>query len=145
MKKPIKKIGLWLDHADAHFIEIENGNEHFVTAHSGKESLLRFKGESGNGTKMGNFRSSNNEHHEQMREHEILSDYYKDIEKRLQNYDEIFIFGATTAKDELTNLLRENKHFDGKLIHTESSDHLTRNQMIARVRAFFKLELKSNK
>jgi len=144
MKKPVKKIGLWLDHVDAHFIEIEDGQEHFETIHSRKESLLRMKGESGNGIKMGNYRSTNNEHRVQMRENEIMSDYFKGIEKRLQNYDEIFIFGASTAKDELYNLLRTNKHFDGKLIHTESSDHLTKNQMIARVRAFFKMELKSS-
>jgi hypothetical protein len=144
MKKSIKKIGLWLDHVDAHFIELEDGQEIFETINSGKESLNRIKGESGNGIKMGNFRSTNNEHQVQMRENEILSDYYKDIAKRLQNFDEIFIFGASTAKDELTNLLRKNKHFDDKLIHTESSDHITKNQMIARVRSFFKLELKSN-
>ena len=144
MKKPIKKIGLWLDHVDAHFIELEDGQELFETMHSGKESLLRIKGESGNGIKMGNYRSSNNEHQVQMRENEIRSNYYKIIAKRLQYFDEIFIFGPSTAKDELTNLLRENKHFDGKLIHTESSDHITKNQMIARVRAFFKMELKSN-
>jgi hypothetical protein len=144
MKKPIKKIGLWLDHVDAHFIELEDGQELFETIHSGKESLLRMKGESGNGIKMGNYRSTNNEHREQMRENEIRSDYYKNIAKRLENFDEILIFGSSTAKDELTNLLRENKHFNGKLIHTESSDHITKNQMIARVRAFFKMELKSN-
>ena len=144
MKKPIKKIGLWLDHVDAHFIEMEDSQEHFETIHSEKESLHRIKGESGNGIKMGNYRSTNNEHRVQMRENEIMSDYFKGIEKRLQNYDEIFIFGASTAKDELYNLLRSNKHFDVKLIHTESSDHLTKNQMIARVRAFFKMELKSS-
>jgi hypothetical protein len=144
MKKPIKKIGLWLDHVDAHFIELEEGQELFETMHSGKESILRIRGESGNGIKMGNYRSTNNEHQVQMRENEIRSDYYKNIAKRLQHFDEIFIFGASTAKDELTNLLREIKHFDGKLIHTESSDHITKNQMIARVRAFFKMELKSN-
>jgi hypothetical protein len=144
MKKSIKKIGLWLDHVDAHFIELEDGQEIFETINSGKESLNRIKGESGNGIKMGNFRSTNNEHQVQMRENEILSDYYKNIAKRLEDFDEIFIFGASTAKDELTNLLRKNKHFDDKLIHTESSDHITKNQMIARVRSFFKLELKSN-
>jgi hypothetical protein len=144
MKKSIKKIGLWLDHVDAHFIELEDGQEIFETINSEKESLNRIKGESGNGIKMGNFRSTNNEHQVQMRENEILSDYYKNIAKRLEDFDEIFIFGASTAKDELTNLLRKNKHFDDKLIHTESSDHITKNQMIARVRSFFKLELKSN-
>ncbi len=144
MKKPIKKIGLWLDHVDAHFIELEDDQELLESIHSKKESLQRIKGESGNGIKMGNYRSTNNEHQVQMRENEILSDYYKNIAKRLENFDEIFIFGASTAKDELYNLLRINKHFDGKLIHTESSDHITKNQMIARVRAFFKMELKSN-
>jgi hypothetical protein len=29
MKKPIKKIGLWLDHVDAHFIVLEDSQEHF--------------------------------------------------------------------------------------------------------------------
>jgi hypothetical protein len=144
MKKSIKKIGLWLDHVDAHFIELEDGQEIFETIYSGKESFNRIKGESGNGIKMGNFRSTNNEHQVQMRENEILCDYYKNIAKRLENFDEIFIFGASTAKDELTNLLRKNKHFDDKLIHTESSDQITKNQMIARVRSFFKMELRSN-
>jgi hypothetical protein len=144
MKKPVKKIGLWLDHVDAHFIEIEDGQELFETIHSGKESLLRINGESGNGIKMGNYRSTNNEHRVQMRENEIMSDYFKDITNRLQNYDEIFIFGVSTAKNELYNLLRSNKHFDGKIIQIESSDQMTKNQMIARVRAFFKIELKSN-
>jgi hypothetical protein len=144
MKKPVKKIGLWLDHVDAHFIEMEDSQEHFETIHSGKESLHRIKGEAGNGIKMGNYRSTNNEHRVQMRENEIMSDYFKGIEKRLQNYDEIFVFGASTAKDELYNLLRSNKHFDSKLIQVESSDQITKNQMLARVRAFFKMELKSN-
>jgi len=144
MKKPIKKIGLWLDHVDAHFIEIEDGQELFETSHSGKESLLRIKGETGSGIKMGNYRSTNNEHRVQMREHEIIMDYYNALLKRLAEYDEIFIFGASTAKDELYNLLRTNKHFDGKLIQIESSDQITKNQMIARVRSFFKMELKSN-
>jgi hypothetical protein len=93
---------------------------------------------------MGNYRSTNNEHRVQMRENEIMSDYFKDITNRLQNYDEIFIFGVSTAKNELYNLLRSNKHFEGKLIQIESSDQMTKNQMIARVRAFFKMELKSN-
>ena len=144
MKKSIKKIGLWLDHIDAHFIEMQDEHELFETLHSGKESILRIKGESGNGIKMGNYRSTNNEHQVQMRDKEILSDYYKNIAKRLENFEEIFIFGASTAKDELYNLLRTNKHFDGKLIQIESSDQITKKQMIARVRAFFKMELKSN-
>ena len=58
---------------------------------------------------------------------------------RLKNYDDIFLFGSTSAKDELYNKLKSDKHFADKTIKVKPADHLTENQMVAEVKKFFSL------
>ena len=132
-----RKIGLWLDHSQAHFIDHSKGPAVVETVYSDKESQERFKGEHGTGTMLGNYRSTNTEHHKHNREEEIIHTYYKILTDRLKDYDDIFLFGPTHAKDELNNLLKADMRFAGKTIYVEPADQLTENQMIARVKRFF--------
>lgn len=134
-----KKIGVWLDHSKAHFIDFSKGPAVVETAYSDKESQVRFSGERGTGTQMGNRRSTNSEHHQHNREQEHMHEYYTLLIDRLKNYDDIFLFGSTTAKDELYNKLKSDKHFTGKSITVKPADHLTENQMIAEGKKFFNL------
>ena len=134
-----KKVGLWLDHSHAHFIDFSKGPAVVETAFSGEESQLRFGGEHGTGTQMGNNRSTNSEHHRHNREQEHMHEYYNMLADRLKNYDDIFLFGPTTAKDELFNKLNADKSFASKTIQVQSADHMTENQMIAKTRKYFNL------
>ena len=59
------------------------------------------------------------------------------LSDRLKNYDNILLFGPTSAKDELNNKLRTDKHFAAKTLKVESAGQLTENQMIAKVKKFF--------
>jgi peptide subunit release factor 1 (eRF1) len=132
-----RKTGVWVDHSQAHFIDLSEGPAIVETVYSDKESQVRFKGETGGGTQLGNKRSTNSEHHTHNREQEIMQEYYHLLMDRLKNYDDIFLFGSTTAKDELYNHLKVDKHFSDKIINVRSADHLTENQMVAEVKKFF--------
>ncbi len=138
MKKEhtIKKIGLWLDHAEAHFIHPDHSSkiETSVSDHTGRE---RHRGEGADGILLGGYRSSNNEHHKHRREENALHKYYLELQGKLQDYDEIYLFGPGPARNEFFNMLKEDKHFSAKKIEMEAADHLSENQMKAKVNAHF--------
>ena len=52
-------------------------------------------------------------------------------------YDEIFIFGPGTAKNEFQNYLLKENHFSGKRIIVEDSDYMTSNQQEKHVQKYF--------
>jgi len=134
-----KKVGVWLDHTQAHFIDFSKGSAVVETAYSHKETQVRFSGEHGTGIEMGNNRSTNNEHHQHNREQKHMHEYYNMLTDRLKYYDDIFIFGSTTAKDELYNKLKGDKQFDEKSIVVQPADHLSENQMLATAKKYFNL------
>jgi stalled ribosome rescue protein Dom34 len=135
--KSDKKIGLWLDHSKAHFIDIGRGPAIVETAYSDKETNVRIKGEYADGTLLGNNRATNNENHKHNRERMIMDEYYRLLADRLSGYDNILLFGPTSAKDELYNKLSQDKHFAGKAIAVAPAGQLTENQMVASVKKFF--------
>ena len=132
-----KRIGVWLDHTKAHFIDLSKGPAVVETAFSNKESEVRYEGETGNGTLLGNNRATNNESHTHNRAQEIMKEYYHVLSDRLKGYDDILLFGPTSAKDELFNKLNADKHFAEKNIRVEAADRLTENQMVAKVESYF--------
>lgn len=132
-----KQIGLWLDHAQAHFIDISKGQAVVETTFSDNRRHEHFNGENPVGTKLSPTRATNNEHHIHNIKREALHEYYKVLADRLKGYDDIYLFGPTSAKDELFNVLTVDKHFTGKNILVESSDNLTENQMVAKVKHYY--------
>lgn len=132
-----KQIGVWLDHRQAHFIDISKRLAIVETAFSDQESHTRYKGEHGMGTSLGNHRSTNNEHHMHNREENSMNQYYDMIIDLLKQYDSILIFGPSNAKYELHNRLLGDKHFDTKVVVVKPAGHLTEPQMVAEVKAHF--------
>jgi hypothetical protein len=132
-----KNIGVWLDHSKAVLIDLTQEKAIIKKIHSDKESQIRFRGEHGLGTQLGNYRSTNNEHHQHNRKQKLMHEYYHLLSECLIHYDEILLFGPTTAKKELYNKLKTDKHFEDKNIHIQSTDVLSENQMIAATKIFF--------
>ena len=79
-----------------------------------------------------------NHHHQ---EHDDTKAYYKTIAEVILPYDEIYLFGPTTAKDEFQNFLLQDSHFKTKIIRVESTDYVTENQQNAQVQRHFKSKL----
>lgn len=117
-----KQMGVWMDHASAHLMELINGAVETKIVESAftykeKEHTLQ-KGEKAM-------------HHK--KEHEQLA-YYKEIAEAIKNYEEVLLFGPTEAKNELLNILKADHHFDKINIETRNTDKMTQNQQ----HAFFK-------
>ena len=119
-----KKLGIWMDHANAHLMEYA---EPIVTkiissnsTHEEKEFTLQ-KGES--------FMQRKNQQQE--------AEYYQAIAESIKNYDEVLLFGPTNARTELLNILKADLHFSDIKIETKPSDKMTENEEHAFVRDYF--------
>ena len=127
-----KKLGIWMDHSNAHLMEFTSTNgEEMVEAsaltHQGKEHSV---GSSENVI-------HNKEQHQQ-------TDFYKKLGEAIKNYDEVVLFGPTNAKAELFNTLKTDHHFEKIKIEVQQADKMTENQQHAFVKEYFS-KLPSNK
>ena|ERR1035437_3235763 len=121
-----KHIGVWMDHSVAHIMDLTNN---MITTtiveskftHQAKELSLNNKGE---------YLMHNKEQNEQ-------SDYYKKISNAIKDCEEVILFGPTTAKDELLNLLKTDNHFENVKIEVKHADKMTENQQHAFVKNHF--------
>jgi type IV secretory pathway VirD2 relaxase len=130
MKHYSNHIAVWMDHHQAHLVYQKNKDEYAVeTMESNHDLHPRIDGEDAT-ISTGEYKKHNVEKNQ-------LHEYYQELKKVLGKYDEILLFGPTTAKDELFNLLFEDKSFNGKRITTEHSDKMTEHQMIAYAKEYF--------
>ena len=111
-----KKIGIWMDHADAFITEVKKGALETQSIQSGfthgiKESTL-----SKSETTMHN------------KEQHMQSDYFKKLASIIENFDAVLLFGPTDAKSELLNLLSADNRFSNIIIQTEPADKMSIHQ-----------------
>lgn len=121
----IKKIGVYMDHTIAHFIEMSPENLELTIITSKFSQLEKVESLK---------RSEKIMHSLEQREE---ANYYTEICEVLKDYKEILLFGPTNAKLELRNILRSNHLFDSRIIEVKNTDHLTENQEYAFVREHF--------
>jgi hypothetical protein len=119
-----KKLGIWMDHANAHLMEYVNPIvTKIITSkftHEEKEKTLH------NGESM--------MHH---KEQQQQSEYYKLLGETIKDYDDVLLFGPTNAKVELLNILEADSGFSKIKIETRQADKMTENQEHAFVRDYF--------
>ena len=112
-----KKIGIWMDNASAHVINVlditstKNIIESKFTHQEREHSLNKSEN-----------LMHNKEQHQQ-------SDYYKKIGETILKYDHVVLFGPTHAKSELFNELKKNHLFDKIKIQVEQTDKMTDAEM----------------
>lgn len=117
--------GVWLDHTKALIITTEDHQGH--GDYAVREKVLAHSSSS---------RSS--EHTQHQSQKGVEEKFYKEVSRHLEAYHDILLFGPGKAQEELFNHLKEDKHFHGKNLSIETAGNLTENQMLARVRDFFK-------
>jgi len=123
--KATKKMGIWMDHSMAYLMTLEND----------KITTNTFKSESTLPAKEQNMGVHERQMHE--KEQIRLSAFYKKISEVIIAFDDVVLFGPTDAKTELSNLLKESRHFDKIRISIQPTDKMTENQQHAFVRDFF--------
>ncbi len=137
-----RKCGVWMDHAEAHVMDIHDMDAQekaarMATIRNEHESRERFDGEGADGAVLGRHRSMNTESVKNARKSEHLHEYYGRLAEQVRDYDDIHVFGPTTAPQEFTNYLREHKTFNEKHISTETTDYISAPQMLEHVRKHF--------
>ena len=119
-----KKIGIWMDHANAHLMEYADTIVTKVitsaSTHEEKEFTLQ-KGES----------------FMQRKDQQQEAAYYKAIATFIKDYDQVLLFGPTDAKTELLNIIKADLSFQNIKIEIRQTDKLTENQEQAFVRDYF--------
>jgi len=120
-----KKLGIWMDHSNAHLMEFTNDSieTRIITSkftHADKMHTLH--------------RSENIMHNKEQHQQ---SEYYKKLGDAIRNYEEVILFGPTDAKAELFNTLREDHNFAQIKIETQQADKMTENQLHAFVKEHF--------
>jgi len=139
--RSFKQIGVWMDHSKALIVGHDNGSATLLeTVDSPYERIIREPGEGDDKTRFtGNSEhSSNNEYRKNNTSQNELNEYFKMLEGKVKMYDDILLFGPSTAKEQFRNRLRENKSFDGKWLSVQPADKMTENQLLAFVRDFYK-------
>ncbi len=122
-----KQIGIWMDHSTAHILEhkgdkIITSNINSEFTHEQRQHAL-----------------GKNENLMHNKEQHMQSKYYKTIADVVKGHDEILLFGPTTAKEELSNLLKADHHFSKSKIDVKHADKMTENQQHAFVKKHFHL------
>ncbi|MEO8147733.1 MAG: hypothetical protein ABI723_08865 [Bacteroidia bacterium] len=120
-----KKLGIWMDHSNAHLIEFTNdGIQENVIAskfsHDEKEFSL-----------------SKNENVMHNKEQHQQSEYYKQLGEAIRNYEEVILFGPIDAKSELFNTLKTDHRFSKIKIEVQQAGKMTENQQHAFVKEHF--------
>jgi hypothetical protein len=121
-----KKLGVWMDHANAHLIEYTGNPE------ESRDIISKFSHEEkehsiGESEKL----MHNKENHSQ-------SEYYKQIGAVIRNYDDVLLFGPTDAKTQLFNLLSADHHFAGIKIIVKPADKMNDQQQHSFIRDYFR-------
>lgn len=121
----LKQIGICMDHASAHLMEMNNNDITSKTikstfSHEEKERSLS-KSEK---------LMHNKEQHKQ-------AQYYQELAGEIKKFDHVLLFGPTEAKVELLNYMKENHDFEKIKFEIKNSDKMTKNQQYAFVRVYF--------
>ena len=124
--KTIKRLGIWMDHSIAYLMELTNDR---IIQNSVVSEFTHEEKE---------FSLSKNEKLMHNKEKHQQSSYYKKLCDSIKNYQEVILFGPTSAKNELLNLLRTDHLFDNIKIEIKDTDKMEENQMHAFVREYYK-------
>jgi len=79
------------------------------------------------------------ESHWHNKEQDLQLAFYKRIIDEVEQCDELFLFGPTTAKTELLHLIQKEAKFDTLKISTKDIDKMTENQKMDLVKTTFNI------
>lgn len=130
-----RNVGLWIDHK--HAFVLWQGKEEVLEIPSNVEPRIsggaRIDGM--HNLNMGKEQRFNDRFDGHLRE------YYRKVISTIQEAEHILIMGPGEAKHEFERNLLEHKDLRTRVMKIESADKMTRHQMAAHVREFFKQAL----
>ncbi len=134
-----RNVGLWIDHKQAYAIWNNNGKVEVIPSQI--EPPAHYSG----GTRLGGRLTAKADpelrHNDRFRLQ--LNKYYQQVISTLKSADSIFVMGPGEAKIEFEKALKKNKEMQRRLLKVETAAKMTKNQMIAYVKKFYKSRAKT--
>jgi len=129
-----RQIGLWIDHKQAYLIWYEGSRVDIIS--SNIVPPAHYSG----GTQLGGklTQKGDTELHHNDRYKVQLNRFYKQVISALKDAASIFIMGPGNAKIEFEKALKKHKAMKNRLVKVETAEKMTKNQMIAYVKKFYK-------
>jgi hypothetical protein len=121
----IKKLGIWIDHSNAHLTEFTT--DPMTTSIIESDFSFQDRQET-------IARSENIMHNKERQRH---TEYYKKLGEVIVNYNDVILFGPTDAKVELRNILKADRRFSEIKIDVKQTDKMSHHQQQAFVREYF--------
>ncbi len=129
-----RNVGLWIDHKQAYLIWYKEGRVDVI--HSEIVPPEHFSGGTQLGGKLNQKGDMELRHNDRYRLK--LTKFYKQVLAALKDTESVFVMGPGEAKVEFEKVLKRQKIMQKRLLKVETADKMTKNQMIARVRKFYK-------
>ncbi len=128
-----RNVGLWIDHKQAYAIWYDDGKVEVIPSQI--EPPTHYSG----GTRLGKMTpKADTELRNNDRFRLQLNKYYQQVISALKRADSILIMGPGKAKIELEKAIKRNKELQRRVLKVETADRMTKNQMIAYVKKFYK-------
>lgn len=118
-----RKLGIWMDHSVAHLMEISQGPFEVTTIESDLEKLIKK-------TPVKSLSMHRKAQDLQLR-------YYGKISQAIQDFYHVVLFGPTSAKVELFELLSEDENFMRHKIEIMETDEMNLRQKHEFMRRYF--------
>jgi hypothetical protein len=129
--------GVWLDGSVAVVVQLQGKEQHVKEIHSDIENRVHHWSEGDQGTFMGMHHINQEKKFEERKKHQLDS-YLKEVIELIKNDDEYYIFGPAEAKLRLKSMIEDNKQLSSRLRTVEAADHMTHNQIVAKVKDFYR-------
>jgi stalled ribosome rescue protein Dom34 len=129
-----RNVGLWIDHKQAYLIWNEDGKVEVIPSRI--EPPAHYSG----GTKLGGKQTqkADIEARRSDRFRLQINKYYQQVIRAIKDASSFFVMGPGEAKVEFQKAVQKSKDLQKRLLKVETTDKMTKNQMIAYVKKFYK-------
>jgi len=132
-----KNVGIWIDHKEAILVFVEDDQATVEHIESNAESHFRpSSGGKASGSSAVAVSVAKEQKAEERRKHQYRN-FYKQVIQQCGQPGALYIFGPGEAKLELAKEIEKLKSHQYSILAVETSDKLTQNQLVQKVKAFF--------
>lgn len=135
-----KQTGMWIDGSKAVIISLVDGKEQVDRVEAEIENRVHHFADGDPGVYMGG-RHLIPEKRIHERERHQLEQYLDAVLEKVKSADELYVFGPAETRVALQHKLHTDKSYKdlaARLRAVEPADNMTRNQIVARVKEFFR-------
>lgn len=131
------QAGIWIDSSKAIIVTLSAGKEHVIEITSGIENHMYYDKEGDKGTFKGSHHINNEKKFEERKKH-LVDGFLKNVVEQIKENDELYVFGPSETKFRLKTFIEDTNQLLGRLKSVETSDSMTLNQVVTKVKRFYK-------